>query len=196
LGLSSKTEIIREARVAPSKIYHLLDKLLDKGLASTIIKENVRTYAAAPLESIQHYLADKKAAIEQQEQEARKIIKELTRLQEKSREKVTAEVFIGWRGLDTMYSYIIEQLGPNQEGFILGASAGTNTEKTREFFVRKGIHSKVKRPRIKIIFDVITKGITAIVILKEEPVSVLIHDKETAESFTTYFKELWKLAKP
>ena len=41
----------------------------------------------------------------------------------------------------------------------------------------------------------ITNNITAIIILKEEPIITLIHDKETAESFVTYFNELWKIAK-
>jgi sugar-specific transcriptional regulator TrmB len=35
---------------------------------------------------------------------------------------------------------------------------------------------------------------TAIVMLKQEPVVILIKDKETAESFMIYFNELWKTA--
>jgi len=30
---------------------------------------------------------------------------------------------------------------------------------------------------------------------KEEPIVILIQDKETSESFITYFTELWEIAK-
>jgi len=42
----------------------------------------------------------------------------------------------------------------------------------------------------------VANDITAIIMLKAEPIVILIHDKETAESFITYFDELWKIAKP
>ena len=41
---------------------------------------------------------------------------------------------------------------------------------------------------------VMWNDLTSIVILKEEPIIILIQDKETAESFITYFKELWEIA--
>ena len=41
----------------------------------------------------------------------------------------------------------------------------------------------------------VANDMTAIVMLKTEPLVILIHDKETAESFITYFEELWKIAK-
>ncbi len=42
----------------------------------------------------------------------------------------------------------------------------------------------------------VAKNLTAIVILKTEPVVILVRDKETADSFRTYFEELWQIAKP
>ena len=36
---------------------------------------------------------------------------------------------------------------------------------------------------------------TMIIILKEEPIIILIKDKETAKSFKSYFDFLWELAK-
>ena len=41
----------------------------------------------------------------------------------------------------------------------------------------------------------IHKDKVAIVIRKIEPIVILITDKETAQSFKTYFEELWKIAK-
>ena len=40
-----------------------------------------------------------------------------------------------------------------------------------------------------------TKNISAIIILKQEPIAIIIYDKQTSEGFTTYFSELWKIAK-
>ena len=42
----------------------------------------------------------------------------------------------------------------------------------------------------------VAKELTAIVLLKKEPLIISILDKETADSFTTYFEELWNIAQP
>ena len=42
----------------------------------------------------------------------------------------------------------------------------------------------------------VARDVTAIIMLKAEPIVILIKDKQTADSFITYFEELWKIAKP
>ena len=60
LGISSKGKILEKAKIAPSKIYIVLNKLIDKGLVSLIIKNNIRHYQAAPVSRISDYLNLKK----------------------------------------------------------------------------------------------------------------------------------------
>ena len=48
IGSSSKGPIVDKSGVASSKIYELLEKLMQKGLVSQVIKSNVKYFEAAP----------------------------------------------------------------------------------------------------------------------------------------------------
>ncbi|MEK6906948.1 MAG: helix-turn-helix domain-containing protein [Nanoarchaeota archaeon] len=226
LGLSSKSDIIRESKIASSKIYNVLDKLMDKGMVSMITKNNVKYYAAAPVSRIKDYFEIKKIKIEQEEKIINQILPNLENLQKEHKEKTSAEIFIGWKGMETVYSDVLGTIKKGEYAYILGASTGVNEEKTKRFFIKYAIKAKLKGIKVKTIFNenarqyvkemekegkikfnkkflfkntpveiAIVKNLTAIVMLKEEPLIILIHDKETSESFITYFNELWKIAK-
>lgn len=227
LGLSSKGALIKEAKVAPSKIYHLLDKLCDKGLVSIITKDNIRHYSPAPVHRIKDYLEAKKKRIEEQEKSLHQVLRKFEELSQAKARETKAEIFFGWTGMETAYSTMVSSLKKGQEIFILGASSGTNPERTKDFYIKYSLRTLEVGAKTKLIFDensreyvkaaeeetgiiytkrflqktapvevAITSNLTGIVILKEEPIVILIQDKETAEGFITYFKELWKIAKP
>ena len=226
LGFASKSNILKESKIASSKIYIVLDKLLDKGLASTILKNNVKYYSAAPVSKIKDYINDKKIKLEKEEKLINKIIPNLLILQNSIKSETKVEVYVGWKGIETVYSYILSTLKKNDEALILGASFGSYYDKTKKFFEKYNFKANSKNILVKIIFNensrkyseeielenkiklnkkflfkktpiefLITKQITAIIMLKEDPLIILIHDKETAESFNTYFQELWKISK-
>jgi hypothetical protein len=142
------------------------------------------------------------------------------------KEKTTAEIFIGWKGLETVYSTLLSTAKKGQCAYILGASAGADPKKTKRFFLKYGTKAHLRGIKVRTIFNenarqyvsemekeakitfnkkflfkttpvesVITENITAIVMLKKEPIVILIQDKETSDSFITYFEELWKIAK-
>ncbi len=226
LGISAKGEILREARIAPSKIYHVLDKLMDKGLVSLIIKNNVKRFSAAPVSRIKDYLDKKKEELEEEEKAISKILPNLESLQRKHLEKTTAEIFFGWKGMETVYSSIIDGAKKGQTAYVLGASKGADPEKSKRFFAKYGAKAHQGGIKINVLFNessrqyayesekeagikyskrflpittpveiAIIRGKTAIVMLKEEPLVILIHDRETSESFLSYFEQLWKIAK-
>jgi len=226
LGLSSKGKILKEAKIAPSKIYHVLDKLIYKGLASTIIKNNVKHFSAAPVSRIKDYLEKKKSELEKEENAFMEIKSHLESLQKVPITETSAEIFIGWKGMETVYYNMADKIKKGQEIYILGASKGYYPEKNKTFFTRYSKKTHSKKIKMNIIFNensrkyasecekesgvrytkkflpittpvevLVTKETTAIVMLKEEPLVILIQDKETAESFIGYFKQLWKIAK-
>lgn len=225
LDTSSKGAIVKESKIAHSKIYDVLDKLIDKGLASTITKNNVKHYSAAPINRLKDYLTIKQNELKKHEKIIDDILPKLATI-EKITTETKAELFIGWKGIDTVYSTLLSQAKKGDTAYVLGANQGKNPEKTKKFFYVYSNRAKQKGINIKIIFDensrkyvnnlektikssfkkrflfkqtaaefLITKGITAIIILKEEPIILLVRDEETAKSFETYFHELWKIAK-
>ena len=77
LGSTSTGPLIKEAKIHSSKVYPILDRLIDKGLVS-FIKENKKTiYTANPPTTILSYLDKKKSDIEEQKESAKKLVKEL-----------------------------------------------------------------------------------------------------------------------
>jgi len=223
---SSKGEILKYAKIAPSKIYDVLNKLIEKGLVSTIIKNNVNHFAAAPPSRIKDYIKSKKEEISKEEKEIDKILPELEESYKSFEGKVNAELFIGWKGMETVYKSLTESSKKGDNMSILGASSGIDIKRTKQFFLRYSPKARLKGINIKVIFNensrdyvnelekelgfkfnkrflfktssveiLTTKDITAIVILKEEPIIILVHDKETTNNFIVYFNEFWKLAK-
>ncbi|MAF35147.1 hypothetical protein CMO91_04855 [Candidatus Woesearchaeota archaeon] len=222
---TSKGEILKQSGIAPSKVYHVLEKLLAKGLVSTIIKNNVRHFMAAPPSRIKEYVGQKQKQLRQEEATVEKVLPELESLYASFKERATAEVFLGWKGLETVYGSLINDLKKGEKVYVLGASQGADEEKTLRFFKKYGkkcmdqgvlvrmLYNETARPYVKkmrkegvyhqqrFLFKntpveiAVTKGVAAIVMLKQDPLVILIRDKETADSFIAFFNELWKIAK-
>ena len=223
---SSKGTILKEAKIAPSKVYHILDKLMNKGLVSTITKNNVKHFAAAPPTRLKKYIALKKQELAEEEKATEKLLPKLEELYKSFQDRTTAEIFIGWQGLETAYSAILNTMEKSQTAHILGASVGADPKKTKRFFLKYSLKAHLKGVKVKTIFNentrkyvaeiekeakiklnkkflfkntpvevAVANAVTAIVMLKTEPLVILIRDKETADSFKTYFEELWKIAK-
>lgn len=220
---SSKGAILKKSKIAHSKVYHVLQKLIDKGLASSFLKNNVKHFRAAPPDKIKAYLKAKKKKIAQQEEELDLALPKLQSLFDLKSQQVSAEIFHGWQGMKTVYDMIIKKAKVN---YIIGASKGENTPKTRNFFLKHSLQAIRKGIKKKVIFNEsarsyvesiekegsfvydkrflsttspveinIFSDYTAIVRLKKEPIVFLIKDPETAESFRDYFKILWATAK-
>jgi sugar-specific transcriptional regulator TrmB len=225
IGTATKGPIVEQAKIAPSKIYDVLGKLIDKGLVSFIIKNNVKNYSCAPLNRIKDYLKDKKKEIEKEEESIDKLLPMLASFQN-SESKTTAEIFIGWKGMETAYSSVLERIKQGENAYILGASSGSNVKRTENFFYKYSKIARIKKINLKMILNedsreyiskmerelgfkfnkkfmqkktnmeiAIGPDAIGIVILKEEPVAILIKDEESARSFVTYFEELWKISK-
>ena len=225
-NFTSKKDILKYSGIAPSKVYHVLDKLMDKGLVSTIIKNNVKHFAAAPPARIKDYISEKKEQIEQEQKTAEELMPRLEALYKSVAEKTTAEIFIGWKGMETHYHRMAGELEKGDFVWTLGASEGEDPEKTQKFFTKFGTIYRHKNLKLRILLNessrkyimdqekvtraiherrflktispveiCIVKHMISIVILKKEPLVIVVRDTETANAFKEYFEELWKIAK-
>lgn len=226
LGTSSKGNLIKESKIAPSKIYEITDKLIDKGLCSTVIKNGVKHFMGAPPVRIRDYLHKKQEEILQEEKELEKIMPELQSHYDNIPESVKVEVFIGLKGMETVYINLLEMAKKNEEVHIIGAGMGKEEKKLDLFYTKYGRVAFKKGLKIKIIFNESARNyvekieknlkktynkrflfdytpteiltftdMTAIIFRRKEPLTILIKDRGTADSFRKYFEELWKIAK-
>ena len=98
---------------------------------------------------LQDFLENKKRVIEEQMQEMKEIIP-LLQTREKSDEETKAEIFSGWKGMETVYRMLREHMKKGQTNYVFGASKGEDEERVRLFFNRhvsllsqKGIKQKI-----------------------------------------------------
>ncbi len=224
LGQTTAGPIVDESKVTRSKIYDILERLKNKGLASYITKESTKYFSAADPNTILYYLENKEREIQAEKRSVKKILPELMLQQKLAENKKVAEIFIGMKGMENAFNALISEFDPNETYYAFGAGKGENISQIQLFFSRLHKKRQEKKVKAKIIFNESSKGLfesqeksrlveakyllestpaainiykdfTLIAILNEEPLAFLIKNKETADSFREYFKMMWKLAK-
>ncbi|MEK6835454.1 MAG: helix-turn-helix domain-containing protein, partial [Nanoarchaeota archaeon] len=133
LGSSTVGPIVKEAKVAYSNIYEILNRLLEKGLISFIIKEKTKYFQVTSFSPLNEYLDKKEQKIEKEKLSLKKLIPDLERLQ-KLQEKQEAEVFIGFNGVKTAYERLME--GDNKEEYLFFYIAEQDYEEIDKFWMR------------------------------------------------------------
>jgi len=110
LGPSTTGEIIKKARVSRSKVYEMLDRLMDKGLASFVIKENTKYFEAADPEQVLHFIRREKSILIEKEESLKQILPVLKQKQKFGKIPQTATVYEGIKGIKTIYSDVLYSL--------------------------------------------------------------------------------------
>lgn len=222
LGSSKKGPIVKKAGITSSKIYEVIDKLIERGLASYVLKDKVKYFNTAPPSRIKDYLKEKEAKLKEQETELDKLLPSLELKQKLTEKKTDAEVYRGWRGMQTVYNDLLESLKSKDEFYIFGASRGMDIKKVKSFYTRFNEKIKKKKLKANIIFNenargnipnvektakvkyldhttpseiLIYKNKTAVVLLEKEPLIILIRGESIAKSFKAYFDVMWMVAK-
>src|SRR3989344_8998366 len=98
LGSSSVGPIVKKSRVAYSNIYDILNRLIDKGIVSFIIKNKTKYFQAGPPSNLIYFLDKKQEQIVEQRESLKKMLPELERFQHLEA-KEEAEIFLGNNGL-------------------------------------------------------------------------------------------------
>lgn len=223
LGSSTTWKITQKSKVSGSKVYEVLDRLIEKGLASFIIKNNVKYFEAASPERILDYLNEKNKEIEDEKNEIKKILPELL-LKQKKVQQAGAKIYVGFEGAKTAYEDAIQSLKKGDE--ILGWGLTEQPESWEVYFNKrekvrddKGIiHKSIINEKYQSLYNVrkkfkntfirffpkelempttveIWKNKVAIfIITKDNPITIVIESQAAADSFRKYFYIMWKSA--
>ncbi|MBM3234145.1 TrmB family transcriptional regulator [Candidatus Pacearchaeota archaeon] len=223
LGSSTTWDITKKSKISGSKVYEVLERLMKKGLASFIIKNNIKYFEAASPERILDYLNEKNKEIESEKNEIKKIIPDLI-LRQKSAKQAEAKIFLGFEGAKTAYEDAIQNCKKGDE--ILGWGLTEQPESWEIYFNKrekyrdgKGIiHKSIINEKYKSLYNVrskfkntkirffpkemempatveIWKNKVALFVITQNPITILIEGKEVADSFRKYFYILWNNAK-
>jgi len=225
LGESTKTPIANKSGISPGKIYDVLNRLTKKGLVSVIKKGNIQNFKAASPNQLKNFVKEKKEKIEQEERIVQDIMPILISKFKEHQKEENAEIYYGWKGLQTIYDEITEELSKGDIDYAFGATKGENPSKTLDFFSKFNQRRYEKGIKLKIIYNLedkefakkylsnkkldevrylelqtpaeinISKRNVVILILSENPLGIVIRSEKVANSFRQYFDKMWEIAK-
>lgn len=122
LGSSSTGPIVDKSKAASSKIYEVLEKLMQKGLVSFVIMGGVKHYEAASPKRLLDYLKEKQRTIQDQTTSVEALLPELEMKQTLSKHKSETLVFKGLKGAQTAFDNILQKCEKGEEFVAMGFS--------------------------------------------------------------------------
>lgn len=222
LGQSTAGPIVQKSRTADSKIYVVLNKLIEKGLVASFKQEGRRHFKSNEPTQILRYLKEKQEQLRLQQRKVQAILPFLTALAKEREPETEAVVFRGTKGIRTAFNDLVDSLRPGDEVNIMGVHAfGERFKPLTLFFQKIRSQKKIKGnflinkdagpiadlfaqyPPLEIRFmeeGLFTPAIfliykdTVIINLADELVFFVLKSKRVATAFNAYFQHFWKTA--
>lgn len=211
IGSSTVTILAKQTNLNRSYLYDILERLINRGLVSFFVKNNIKYFNATSPEKLVDYADNIKKEIQ-------KVLPELEKLKAIPKEVAKVELYQGKDGLKTLLKDIIKKRKDyvvfGEEGqfqnmfpiyiqqFLRDASAyGMEEKLLTKTGVKKTI-SQSKKSQIRHLPDeyfspvstVIYGNKVSIFIWKEPYFAILITDEDVARSYRNYFDALWNIA--
>jgi len=225
LGQSPIFKIMKKSGVSSSKVYLILDRLIQKGLISFIKEDNTKLYQVTNPKSVLDTVQKKKDALDDFQHEYEKLIPEIN-MKLSSYEEESAQVYKGIKGMKSAYYNLLGELEQGDEYYFFGVSEDElSREDTLLFF--KSFHAKriAKKVKVKAIADtalekmykehdlpgklskvrfhkltmplgvVVGKNRVIIVMFGEMNLAYELVSKRLADKYRDHFKKVWATIK-
>jgi sugar-specific transcriptional regulator TrmB len=224
LGQTTVGPIVKRSGVAYSNIYEVLQRLMEKGLASVVVVEKTKYFSAVEPRRLLDYIAKQESELRARKLLLAKLMPSLEarrRLTEKLQE---VEMFVGEKGLLSAYEALLKDAAKDESvryfyyhdpvyyerAFLfyrktwkllrklaIRAFGIANREYRKTEFARK-LPSMIKQKYVDFPVPAnidIFRDKVLIVAWSDTPVGILIYSHEIAENFRRYFEAVWKIAK-
>jgi len=210
LGETTAIKLAERTHLGRVHTYQIINKLIGKGLASYIIKNNVKYFSAADPETLLKDLQEK-------EENLKKILPELKARQKAVKPETKVEIYRSRKGINSILKLILKSKTPY---YIMGGAqeACTIFELENKIFVKQAEKTNLKgyilarkedyffvgkneefryipEHLISTTTMMLWNNKTAIFVWSEPYYVVLIENKEITKSNLTHFNYLWSIAK-
>src|SRR3989338_5950464 len=141
-GPSTVGKIIKESGIPSSKIYEVLEKLKQRGLVSSIIKQNRQQFSAAEPATLLTYLDEQRRRV------AETVVPKLEQMRASHGPAHQATVYEGVRAIKTIYDLMLK-VPRGETIYVLGAPKtaqdlfGSYLQLFNTLRVKKGIHIRI-----------------------------------------------------
>ncbi|KYK26312.1 hypothetical protein AYK26_05380 [Euryarchaeota archaeon SM23-78] len=225
LGSSLAGKISEKAGIHRRAVYDALNRLIEKGLVSYVIKSGKKFYEATNPEKILDVLKEKEEDIKQKEEVVKTLLPELFARYKATKSELSAAIYRGKGGLKTVMELILKEKkdwlsigstgkGPQVIPYFL---PGWHRRRCKLKIKYKGLIADTSegRKRAKELSKtglaehkflpknihhlqttwVFGSKVAIILVSVEQPIIFLIDNKEIADSFRGQFKWLWEVIK-
>ena len=223
LGLSNVNTIVKKTGLHRPNVYYSIERLNEKGLISSCLKQNVNHYQPSNPKRLFNLLQEKEEEIANIKKEVESSMPEFLSLLNSSIESSQkVELFRGENGLKTVLDDVLENAKPN-DLFVLGYTGiarktlGPYHERWEEWriqrkLIRKALANEENRDYLK--KSKLTKvrylpgeysspasttiyGDYVVIHLTEnqKPLAIRIKSKSLSQVYRNYFKLLWSISK-
>lgn len=153
IGASTTGPIVDKARVARSKIYHILERLIEKGLVTIVLEKHIKHYQAADPDRLLTHISETERKLQENKKFIQSILPELQAHKNKGPLE-EAEIYRGVEGVKTARELALKVLKKGDTFYVLGGNR-TNQLVLQAYW--KDFHQRRK-----------AKGINAKYIIQED----------------------------
>jgi len=225
MGSSTVGPILEKASVSRSIVYHILERLMEKGLVSFVVHDKTKYYQAAEPARILDYIDERSKRLESCRKEVEGFLPSLEMARSMANQ-AQVNVFVGFKGLITVHEGVYSRLKRGESYFYMGigehkdyshaywkkdhlrrVKAGItcrllfNQSQERSILADRNSYKGCEARYMPIKIDTPAfigayKDITVISLSSDHTITIEIIDKGIADSFKAYFEEFWKLSVP
>ena len=212
LGSSKIGAIVKKTGIPSSKIYEILDKLINRGLVSYVKIGKIKHYQASDPKTLLNYIDEKKKKIEE-------ILPQLL-LKQKLSTKQSVEMFEGQKALFSLFTNLIKDAKAKEQYLIFSINEENKNDAANHYFKNLAVRRKEKKLDVRLLKNVkhykkekhtklklkytefnLPQGITifrnTVVILSwvESPIAIKIESETISNQLREFFLGQWKIAK-
>jgi sugar-specific transcriptional regulator TrmB len=151
LGEITVGPISKKSGVTHAKVYPILDKLIDKGLVSHVIKEGRKYFSATNPNRMLEFIDNKVKHLEEEKIKVKEMIPSLLAKQKEQEKIQYSRVFEGFRGLKALFRELFED--SKGEVYVFGLNEPIKKTGFKNFFLYFHEVRKKNHIKLKLIFD-------------------------------------------
>lgn len=222
LGSATVGPISQKSKITHAKVYPILTKLIDKGLAGFSIKNGRKYFSATDPSNLLEFIDNKVRMLEDEKSRVKQIMPSLVARQKDKEEIQYSVVFEGFGGIKAAFNLIINTLKRGDEYYVFTVDEEVFAPELRTFFLNyhpKRIESGIK---VKLLSKLKYKALinkkypqyklserkfidrafpTGVFIFKDyvmnfiyepKPTLFIVKSRQNYESYRKFFLELWE----
>jgi len=225
LGSVTAGEIIKKTELHRAGTYDTLERLMDKGLVSYVIKANRKYFEASSPDNLVEVIEKKEEELQKDKDNIKQIIPELDAMRLLSKQSQEVTLFKGNKGIQSVLEHA---LCAKTICVLGGYSKEAEGMKYCSKFILPRFHKERIKKKIRMNFVFPKKSITrgkqlkgspytrvkvldqefasltgiqiydkfvSIILWSKDPIAILMKSKEISNSYKHYFNYIWKQAR-